>query len=130
MQLTAEFVLNAIGLLSEQGATLPEAVSQFSQEQLRDAMFSGEVMEETQRALLDTVAKAGAEESNDQDFGEAITLWMAGWTHELVEPNIPIMAWYWRAPAKAKRPKGRLYRSTGQAFPALYRQQQVEGGAA
>lgn len=51
----------------------------------------------------------------------------AGWKFELPEivNNTPYETepwqWYWRRPAKGNRKKGRLFRSTNQAYNALKR---------
>lgn len=120
--MTADFILNALQLLKAKGLSAPDAVKQFTHEQLSDAMFDGSgVMDDDQRALLDRLAAAGEEEQNERDLGDAIELWMAGWTHEPVTPSSRIMSWYWRAPAKGKRPLGRRYLSTQQAVNALRR---------
>ncbi len=124
--MTADFIVNALRLLKAKGLALPEAVRRFSDDQLHNALFDGTgSMTPDQRALLDELASATAEECNERDLGDAIELWLAGWTHEPVTLESRIMSWYWRAPAKGKRPKGRLYRSTQQAVNALRRSQSL-----
>jgi hypothetical protein len=120
--LSAEFILNTLRVLKQRGMELPEAVSHFETSQLSDALFDGTgVLTPDQRALLDELAKSNQEESNQRELGSAIELWMAGWTHEPQTPNSPIMSWYWRAPAKGNRPKGRRFLSTQQAVNAMRR---------
>lgn len=128
MSQTAGLLLELVSLLRGKGASVSEAIAGFDKESLRSAMFDGGPMTEEQRKLLDLCAEAVREDLNDKDLGQAIELWMAGWTHEPVTPTSQIMSWYWRAPAKGKRAKGRRYLSTQQALNALHRTQPTPSG--
>jgi len=63
------------------------------------------------------------EERRDEELGQAIELWLAGWKSEPVRQGSEIMSWYWRRPPKGKRKKGKLFLSTQQAINALHKEQ-------
>lgn len=125
--MTVDFYLDAIRILKAKGMTTLEAVEQFREEgkpQWEHAIAKAlceNLGTEVGRELLDVLAKAGMEECNESALEQAYELWMAGWTHEPVSPNSQVMSWYWRAPPKGKRPRGRRYLSTQQALNALRR---------
>lgn len=76
-------------------------------------------------SLICLCVSAQQEERDRKDLEEqAIPLWLAGWTSEPQSKDAQVMSWYWRAPAKGKRPLGRRFLSTNQAFMALQRQTQ------
>lgn len=106
--------------LVEQGATPLEALRSFDRSLLDAAMLNE--LEEGGRVLLDLVAAATREEMNERDMDQAIDLWLSGWKSETPSSTqVDVMSWYWRSPAKTGRAKGRLYRSTNQAWRALRR---------
>jgi hypothetical protein len=108
-------------LLLSKGKTHLEAMNEFDQEKLKQAV-KDEIDDRGPRSvLLDLVAEAGRQRREQDDFSQATDLWLAGWTSEKPYPNSQVMSWYWRAPAKGKRPLGRKYLSTNQAWRALQR---------
>lgn len=66
----------------------------------------------------------GEIEDSELDRMQADALLLAGWTFELPEllygwrTSSPLMSWYWRAPAKPGRKKGKRCLSTNQAYNA------------
>jgi len=110
-------------LMLNQGKTHLEAYRQFDEDKLRaamrDAFDDGD--HEDIMPLLDLMAKAGEQESDEKDRDQCFDLWGAGWTHEKVTPDSRPMSWYWRSPPKGKRPLGRRYLSTNQAWMAMRR---------
>lgn len=76
-------------------------------------------------SLLDLQVLAKLEEGQ-QPCVQCLDLWGAGWTSERPNPNSALptqsMSLYWRRPPKGKRPKGRLFLSTNQAWQALQKE--------
>jgi hypothetical protein len=107
----------------KQGKTHLEAYREFDEEKLRQALRESfkDGSREEMMALLDLMAQAGSEECDESSREQAFELWSHGWTSEKVTPDSRPMAWYWRSPPKGKRPLGRRYLSTNQAWMALRR---------
>jgi hypothetical protein len=72
-----------------------------------------------QVTLLELGAKALRESTNEMDLGQAIELWMEGWTSEPQRPDADVMSWYWRRPSRRPGRPGRRYLSTNQAYNAM-----------
>lgn len=119
--MTATLALDTIRALKANGQTTAEAVSQFNRAELAAAMFDKleDCATPEQLALLAVVCEADREAMNDRDMADAIELWLAGWTSDPGTPPQDVFSWYWRAPAKGKRPLGRKYLSTYRALTAL-----------
>lgn len=78
-------------------------------------------------SLLELASRAGREEMNERDMGDALELWMAGWTSETPHKSqSDAMSWYWRRPPRRKGKPGRLYLSTQQAHNAMKRDLNIE----
>lgn len=111
-------------LLLKQGKTHLEAYREFDEEKLRkallDSLDSGPPGKRN-LALLDLMALAGMEKADEADREQCFELWSQGWTSEKVTPDSRPMSWYWRSPPKGKRPLGRRYLSTNQAWLAMRR---------
>ncbi len=124
--MTAQYYIDTLRTLMAKGMTPREACEHFDEQDLSEAMFHDDTPHEDTRALLEICAEAMQEKQNERDSTQAIELWLAGWTSEAPHPGQQgrVMSWYWRAPPKGKRPLGRRYLSTNQAFMALKRQQQ------
>jgi len=77
--------------------------------------------------MLEIAARASHQARNEKDMEKALELSRAGWTPELTDAHTPhpytgcvdVMSWFWRSPPHTKTKKGKLYRSTEQAWKAL-----------
>lgn len=72
-------------------------------------------------AALDVLGKAQMLQCSEDAMPQVDALIAAGWLFEPVNENSEPWQWYWRAPKKGKRKKGRRYLSTNQAYMALQR---------
>jgi hypothetical protein len=71
-------------------------------------------------SLLEFAGRAAREKMNERDMGDAIELWMAGWTSETpYKSQSDVMSWYWRRPPRRKGKPGRFFWSTQQAYNAM-----------
>lgn len=121
--MTPETAVEMLRLMMAQGKTALEAVREFGEEQIRNAVRH-ELDEHVGPGfgpLFEISCEASFQEREEKDFEQATELWLAGWTSEKVTPTSQVMSWYWRAPAKGKRPLGRRYLSTNQAYRAMCR---------
>ncbi len=110
-----------IRLLMAQGKTALEAMREFNEETVKAAVRSE--LDELLGfgPLFELAVAASAEERDEKDMEQAVELWVAGWTSEKPSASCAVMSWYWRSPPKGKRPLGRQYLSTNQAYRAMRR---------
>ena len=77
---------------------------------------------EFDREQLEIYAAQLRAEHHDEYLGYALELMLAGWTmNESPYPTGDVMGFYWRRPPRpgTRDRKGRLFRSTDQAYKAL-----------
>ena len=72
-------------------------------------------------AVMAQLVYEGQQRSREEAMEQVSALCRAGWVFEPVTENSEPWQWYWRSPPKRAGSKGRLYRSTNQAFNALQR---------
>lgn len=98
-------------------------MSEEERQQLQREIFGEDGKTFNKPAFDRYVARLKAEHE-DEYFGKAIELWLAGWKSEPCRPDLQIMSWYWRRPPIGNRKHGRLFYSTDQAYRQMQRERQ------
>lgn len=117
--MTHETVHEMLSMLINQGMTPLEAVRQFGEESIKQAVRDELADAPGFGPLFEVCVKANQQKSDEKEMEKAVELWMAGWTSEKTPTMYAVMQWYWRSPPKGKGKLGRFYWSTNQAWMAL-----------
>lgn len=107
-----------IQILQKQNMTLTEAFEQFDGESMQICLAEALELQGINHPLFKLAREEGRQKAHQRCLEEqCYELWLAGWKTEGGGPDS--WQWYWRRPPKGNRPKGKLFRSTNQAWNAL-----------